>query len=117
MTERRGQADESKIPDGQIPTAGGRDSAAALADRTPDSKKRIPAGVPNELVSIIVPTYCEAENLEPLCEDLHRVMRDHEILYEVLVADDQSPDGTAATCARLGARYPYTPGPVGWPRP
>ena len=58
------------------------------------------------LVSIIVPTYREAENLRPLCQSVHEVMRGHGIPYELVIADDRSPDSTVEIAGQLARRYP-----------
>lgn len=46
------------------------------------------------LVSIVVPTYNERENLPVLLEEIRRVMEGEGLSYEVIVVDDDSPDGT-----------------------
>jgi dolichol-phosphate mannosyltransferase len=51
-------------------------------------------------VWIVVPTYCEAENLGPLLAGLRAATPPG---TRVLVVDDDSPDGTAAIAERLGA--------------
>ncbi|MDA1299145.1 MAG: glycosyltransferase family 2 protein [Proteobacteria bacterium] len=58
-------------------------------------------------LSIIVPTYREAENLPRLCEQVHRIiLGDHGIDYELLVVDDQSPDETVDVVEVLSKAYP-----------
>jgi len=49
---------------------------------------------------VIVPTYNERENVEPLCRAILGLGES----YEVLVVDDNSPDGTAGLVERLRAR-------------
>ena len=44
------------------------------------------------MLSIIVPTYNEAENIEPLAERIAETLADLE--YEIIVVDDDSPDRT-----------------------
>jgi dolichol-phosphate mannosyltransferase len=51
---------------------------------------------------IIVPTYNEAENLEPLCSAIFA----HSDRCDVLVVDDASPDGTGAIADRLATADP-----------
>lgn len=52
-------------------------------------------------VSIVVPTYNERGNLEPLLRRICAALPDRSI--ELLVVDDDSPDGTAAEAERLAA--------------
>jgi len=56
-------------------------------------------------VSIIVPTYCEADNLRPLCERVFNATRAAGIDAELIVVDDDSPDATADVVAALAGRY------------
>jgi dolichol-phosphate mannosyltransferase len=64
-------------------------------------------GVPQ--VSLVIPTYKEAANLEPLlarvASSLARLA--HAGALEVLVVDDDSPDRTWEVAERLRARYPF----------
>lgn len=50
----------------------------------------------SERVVILVPTYNEAENLEPLLDRIRALQPD----FDVLVIDDASPDGTGAMAER-----------------
>jgi dolichol-phosphate mannosyltransferase len=45
-------------------------------------------------LSVVIPTYNEAENVGPLILAIERVFRVHGINGEILVVDDNSPDGT-----------------------
>jgi dolichol-phosphate mannosyltransferase len=56
-------------------------------------------------VSVILPTYNERENIEPLIEGISRVLAGEGYDYEVVVVDDNSPDGTAEAVRK---RYPNT---------
>jgi len=56
------------------------------------------------MISVVVPTYNEAENLPELLERLDRALAGRS--YEVVVVDDGSPDGTAEVARRLAGRYP-----------
>ncbi|PHJ23718.1 dolichol-phosphate mannosyltransferase subunit 1 [Cystoisospora suis] len=51
--------------------------------------------------SVILPTYNEKENLPYLISMLVDVFKKHQLNFEILVVDDNSPDGTAATYRRL----------------
>jgi len=46
-------------------------------------------------VAVILPTYNERENIVPLIQSLSRIMADSGIDYQIVVVDDDSPDGTA----------------------
>ncbi|MCA9243984.1 MAG: polyprenol monophosphomannose synthase [Phycisphaerales bacterium] len=53
--------------------------------------------------SIIVPTYNERDNLAPLVTRLAPILPPQS---EILIVDDNSPDGTAAEAERLARDYP-----------
>jgi len=57
-------------------------------------------------VSIIVPTYREAPNLEPLVSRLAASMASTSDTYEILIVDDDSRDGTDAIVATLAETCP-----------
>ena len=46
-------------------------------------------------VSIILPTYNERENITELIDAIHDTLKNCEFDYEMVVVDDNSPDGTA----------------------
>ncbi|MDD3897129.1 MAG: glycosyltransferase [Candidatus Peribacteraceae bacterium] len=52
-----------------------------------------------KLVSIILPTYNEAENIHDLVNELHRIL--HEYHHEIIVVDDNSPDGTSECVQKI----------------
>lgn len=54
---------------------------------------------PLDKILVIIPTYNEAENIEPIIARLRRSVP----AADVLVADDNSPDGTGAIADRLAA--------------
>ena len=56
--------------------------------------------------SIVVPTYNEKENIGLLVERIDEALRDQS--YEIIVVDDNSPDGTAEAAIDLGKDYPIT---------
>ena len=53
-------------------------------------------------ISVIVPTYCEAENLPHLVEKIEEVKDQHDLMLELLIMDDDSPDGTPDIIKKLG---------------
>ncbi len=56
-------------------------------------------------VSIIVPTYGEAENLPVLIPQIAQVMRTRGWVWEIIVIDDNSQDGTAAVLEKLSTTF------------
>lgn len=59
--------------------------------------------IPAEL-AIVVPTYREAANLEELFRRIAAALPD--VAWEVVVVDDDSPDGTATLARRIATRDP-----------
>jgi dolichol-phosphate mannosyltransferase len=57
-------------------------------------------------LSIVVPTYNERERLEELVASVAQVYATHRIRGEIVVVDDNSPDGTGRIADALAARYP-----------
>ncbi len=56
----------------------------------------------NSKIGIILPTYCEAQNIEKLIAEIE----DLPLNASILVIDDSSPDGTAETVKKLQMNYP-----------
>ena len=56
---------------------------------------------------VCVPTYNERENLEPLLRTLARVFEAHDVGGQVLVIDDNSPDGTGVEADRLARELAF----------
>jgi dolichol-phosphate mannosyltransferase len=80
------------------------DTAAALKPgAVPFTRRELARFVPPEL-AVVIPTFNEKDNLELLCERLAMTLAD--ISWELIVVDDNSPDGTAALVWDLGRRYP-----------
>ncbi|MYH32048.1 MAG: glycosyltransferase family 2 protein [Acidobacteria bacterium] len=59
---------------------------------------------PHIELSVVVPTFNEAENVGPLCDRLARTLCG--TAWEVIFVDDDSPDGTAGTVRRLAQARP-----------
>jgi dolichol-phosphate mannosyltransferase len=57
-------------------------------------------------VSILVPTYCEAQNLPILIPRITHVLQQVGITCEILIVDDDSPDDTERICQELSQEYP-----------
>src|SRR4030043_1545115 len=55
-------------------------------------------------VSLVVPTYNERENIAQLAERIHKALSGYS--YELIVVDDNSPDGTSELAKNLSSKYP-----------
>ncbi len=55
-------------------------------------------------LTIVIPSYKEAANIPILLEKIHESLGDYP--YDVLVIDDNSPDGTATAVRDLARKYP-----------
>jgi len=74
---------------------------------TPNSRKQEKHVRHFEMLSIIVPTYKEVENIEMLVESITNVMKKHEKQYEIIIVDDNSNDGShAIVCDLKQAGHP-----------
>ena len=67
--------------------------------------------------SLVVPTYNEAGGIERLITTLDEIFKKNNLDGEIIVVDDNSPDGTGAIVDRLTASYPvrclHRPGKLG----
>ncbi|MDQ2872012.1 MAG: polyprenol monophosphomannose synthase [Candidatus Eremiobacteraeota bacterium] len=67
--------------------------------------------------SIVIPTYNEAGGIERLLRGLHELFQKNELDGEIIVVDDNSPDGTGAIVDRLSQEMPvrclHRPGKMG----
>lgn len=59
-----------------------------------------------EKLALVIPTLCEAENIAGLLRSVRRTLDPAGIAYEILVVDDDSPDGTAEQVALVSAEDP-----------
>jgi len=57
------------------------------------------------MLSIIVPTYNESRNIEELLTRISKALKPINIPFEVLIVDDNSPDGTAQVAEALKSRF------------
>jgi len=58
------------------------------------------------MISVILPTYNEAENIKTIIPMLNRLFIGEGINGEIIVVDDNSPDGTAVIAQELDKDYP-----------
>jgi dolichol-phosphate mannosyltransferase len=63
-----------------------------------------PSDPPVDL-SVIVPTFREADNIRPLTERVFRAARDAGLAVELIIVDDDSRDGTTELCAELSRSH------------
>lgn len=59
-----------------------------------------------QLYSVILPTYNERENLPLMMYLLDKHLTSNDIRYEVIVVEDNSPDGTLEVAKKLQVKYP-----------
>lgn len=57
------------------------------------------------MLSVIIPTYNERENLPIVVQRIFEVFEKENINGEVIVVDDNSPDGTAEIAQKLKDKY------------
>ena len=57
------------------------------------------------VISIIIPTYNESENIENIINAIEEVFSINMITGELVIVDDNSPDGTATIAERMKKRY------------
>ena len=68
-------------------------------------RKQLRTSSKPELVSVVLSTYNERENLSNLVPIIEKVLADNGIPGEIVVVDDNSPDGTAEVAKALGRRF------------
>src|SRR4051812_26573157 len=60
----------------------------------------------SKLVSVIVPTYREAENIPSLVPLIANTFAAANLRGEIIIVDDNSRDATEALCQELATRFP-----------
>ena len=56
-------------------------------------------------VSVVIPTYNEKENISALIKKIEGVLKRDKKRFEIVIVDDNSPDGTADIAKALNKRY------------
>jgi len=56
-------------------------------------------------ISIIIPTFNEAQNIQILIPEIHKILRKFKICYEIIIVDDNSPDSTGSIAKKLAEEY------------
>ncbi len=60
-----------------------------------------------EKISYIIPCYCSVKTLESVVQEIRTVMATlPQYIYEIILIDDASPDGTYGTICELASRFP-----------
>ena len=57
------------------------------------------------LLSVVLPTYNESGNIEILIPKIEETLTKYKVTGEIIVVDDDSPDGTAEVARKLNAGY------------
>ena len=76
---------------------------------TPTGPLRVPkGGEPNAAtrLSIVLPTFNEAQNIEPMIRGVSDALERSQIAYELIVVDDDSQDGTWSRALSLCTSFP-----------
>ena len=56
-------------------------------------------------LSVVIPTYNEAENIQILIERVFRVFHEHILDGEIIIVDDNSPDETWQVASQLKSTF------------
>jgi dolichol-phosphate mannosyltransferase len=62
---------------------------------------------PQRSLSVVIPAYCESENILQTLENVTRALEPLAIAHEILVVDDGSTDGTGDLVTSNLARFPH----------
>lgn len=71
----------------------------------PSATSAAPVSIPAHRLSVVVPMYNEAENVEPLARRVHEALQDYAHPWELLLVDDGSSDDTPAALEAATKHY------------
>jgi glycosyltransferase involved in cell wall biosynthesis len=71
----------------------------------PPAEPQIPPDLPAHTLSVVVPMYNEADNVEPLLERIHLALGPYPWPWEVVLVDDGSSDATPAELVRCARHF------------
>lgn len=98
------------IQSGPVRGAVGREASFGGSDYhtcdAADGSVDAPAGPYAVELSVVIPAYCEQDNVVPLWEEVRDVLAPTGRSFEVIIVDDGSPDDTAARLRPLALRDP-----------
>ena len=57
------------------------------------------------MISLVLPTYNEKDNIVKLIQEIESLLTKEKIRFEIVVVDDNSPDGTADVARKLNQKY------------
>ena len=57
------------------------------------------------MISVVLPTYNEKENIVTLIQDVESLLNKYKLGFEIVLVDDNSPDGTADVVRKLNQKY------------
>jgi dolichol-phosphate mannosyltransferase len=69
------------------------------------ARTSLPTRTRTKLVSVVLSTYNERENLSKLIPLIESILKRNKIRGEIVVVDDNSPDGTSDLVRQLGEKY------------
>ncbi len=59
-------------------------------------------------ISVVIPTYNEADNIQDLVSRIHDALTQHGFKYEVIIVDDHSTDATLKVAEFFSKKYPIS---------
>lgn len=76
---------------------------AAVKHSTGRVESNLPA---KDMVSLVVPTFNERDNIEPLIQNVFSLSKTNDMPLELIIVDDDSPDGTGNLVLSFKNKFP-----------